>query len=221
MAQHPRSSTSAVGLSDDPVENLSAWLQHNQKTILTVVGVVAVSAAVIFGYRWMSEGKRGEANRALYEATGPMQQGKLPEAQAALEKVVSKFGGTASGAQASMLLAQVLFDQKKYQEGITALEKSKGSAGSDFAASFEALMATGYEELGKFDQAAEHYGKAAAAAKYPLDKGAHLAAQARDLTTAGKLAEARKIWEELAKDESLPFAQEAQVRIGELAGAGK
>ena len=63
--------------------------------------------------------------------------------------------------------------------------------------------------------------KAASAARYPMDKGAHQAAQARNLTSAGKLAEARKLWEELAKNEELPFAQEAQVRLGELAGAGK
>ncbi len=221
MAQAPRTTSSAVGLSDDPIENLSGWFQVNQKPILIGIGAVALSVAAIFGYRWMDANKKVAANNELYAATAPMQSGKMPEAQAMLEKVAQKFNGTASGAQAVMLLAQVLYEQKKYPEGIAALEKAKGSAGADFAAPFEALIATGFESQSKFAEAAEHYGKAAAAARFPMDKGAHQAAQARNLTAAGKLAEARALWESLAKDEDLPFAQEAQVRLGELTGTGK
>ncbi len=219
MAQAPRTST--VGLSDDPIENLTAWLQTYQKPIIATVAVVALSVAAIFGYRWMDANKMVAANNELYAATGPMQQGRFPEAQTALERVAQKYSGTASGSQASLLLAQVLYEQQKYQEGIAALEKGKGSAGRDFEASFEALIATGYESQKNFEKAAEHFGKAAAAAKFPMDRGAHQAAQARNLMTAGKLAEAKALWEELAKNEELPFAQEAQVRIGEITGLGK
>ncbi len=221
MAQASRTSTSSAGLSDDPIENLSSWFQVNQKAITVGVAAVALAAAAITGYRYMDASNRAKANNELYKATGPMMQGKLPEAQAALAKVAKDFSGTASGSQASLLLAQVLYDQKKYQDGITALEKAKSASGSDFAASTEALIAVGYESLGKFDQAAEHYGLAASAARFPLDKGSNQANQARSLTAAGKTTEARKLWEELAKHEGLPFAQESQVRLGELAGAGK
>ncbi len=219
MAQAPRSST--VGLSDDPIENLTGWLQANQKPILAGIGVVAISVAAVFGYRWMDANKKIDANNELYAATAPMQEGKLPEAQAALQRVAQKFSGTASGAQAVLLLAQVLYEQQKYAEGIAALEKAKGAAGSEFSAPFEAMIATGYESQSKFEQAAEHYGKAAASARFPMDKGAHQAAQARNLMSAGKSAEAKALWAALASQEDLPFAQEAQVRIGELVGAGK
>lgn len=221
MAQAPRSSASSAGLSDDPLENASAWLQLNMKPILVAVAIVVVGSAAVYGYRVMDQNKQTEANAELYKATGPLTEGKLPEAQAALEKVVKKYGGTTSGAQASMLLAQVLYDQKKFAEGITSLEAAKGSAGSDFGASVEALEAIGYEAQGKFDQAAEHYAKAAAAARFPADKAANQANQARSLTSAGKLADARKVWEELAKLDNMAYSQEAQVRLGELAGAGK
>ncbi len=220
MAQASRS-TASSGLSDDPIENLTTWLQLNQKPILAVVGVIALGAAAIFGYRAMDASKRTAANNDLYKATAPMMEGKLPEAQAALEKVAQRYSGTASGSQAALLLAQVFYDQQKFAEGIAALEKAKGSAGSEFGTSVEALIAAGYESQGKFEQAAEHFAKAASAARFPLDKAANQASQARSLTMAGKPADARKIWEELAKQEDLPFAQEAQVRMGELAGAGK
>ena len=221
MAQATRTSSTSVGLSDDPIENASAWLQVNSKAITIGIGIIAVSAAAIFGYRWMDANKRTEANNELYRATAPLSEGRFPEAQTALERVVKRFGGTSSGNQASLLLAQVMFEQKKYAEGIASLEQSKGSAGSEFSAAFEAMIAVGYESQGKFDQAAEHYGKAASSAKFPMDRASNQAQQARNLTLAGKSAEARKLWEELAKQEDLPFAQEAQVRLGELAGAGK
>lgn len=221
MAQATRTTAAPVGLSDDPIENVSAWLNVNQKPILAGVGILAISAAAIFGYRWMDANKRTEANNELYRATAPLSEGRLPEAQVALEKVVKRFGGTSSGTQAAMLLAQVMYEQKKYAEGIASLEKAKGSAGSEFVTPIEALVGVGYESEGKFDQAAEHYAKAAASAKFPLDRATNQAQQARNLTLAGKAAEARKIWEELAKSEDLPFAQEAQVRLGELTGSGK
>ena len=221
MAQATRTSSTSVRLSDDPIENASAWLQVNQKPIMIGIGIIAISAAAIFGYRWMDANKRTEANNELYRATAPLAEGRLPEAQTALERVVKRFGGTSSGNQASLLLAQVLYEQKKFAEGIASLEDARGSAGSEFVAPIEAMMGVGYESQGKFDEAAEHYGKAASAAKFPLDRATNQAQQARNLTLAGKPAEARKLWEELAKAEDLPFAQEAQIRLGELAGAGK
>lgn len=221
MSQATRTATSAAGLSDDPVENISTWLQMNARPILIGVAVVAVGALAVFGYRKGVESKRSDATKALYEATTPMMQGKLSEAQSGLEKVAQRFSGTPAGSQAVMLLGQVMFDQQKYDEGIKKLESAKGSIGADFLASLEALEAAGYESQGKFAEAADHYAKAAAAAKFPVDKASNQANQARSLTAAGKSAEARKLWEELAKQESLPFAQEAQVRLGELAGSGK
>ena len=38
---------------------------------------------------------------------------------------------------------------------------------------------------------------------------------------AGKLEAAKEIWTRLASDETQPFAQDARVRLGEIAGAGK
>ncbi len=220
MSQASRVSSSA-GLSDDPIENFTTFLQLNARPIIIGVAAVALAAIGVYGYRTMDEGKREEANKALYQATAPMAQGKLPEAQAALEKVAQRYSGTASGTQALLLLGQVMFDQQKFGDGIKKLESGRGSASDDFQSSIEAMEAAGFEAQGKFAEAAEHYAKAASAAKFPLDKATNQASQARSLTAAGKPADAKKIWEELAKMENLPFAQEAQVRLGELAASAK
>ncbi len=220
MAQSSRSASSSSSLSDDPMEKLGDWLQSNSRPIGMAVGGVAVAALAIFGYRSYSTSQNAKASTALYAAQAPMGQGRLDEATKALEKVATSYSGTASGQQAALLLAQALFDQKKYAEGIASLEKAVGGASADFKASMESMIAVGYELQGKLAEAAVHYGKASSAAKFENDKNSYKAFEARSLMAAGKNAEARTIWEELVKSDG-PSAQEANVRLGELAGAGK
>ncbi|WP_373058114.1 tetratricopeptide repeat protein [Gemmatimonas sp.] len=220
MAQSSRSASSSSSLSDDPMEKLGDWFQSNSRPIGMAVGGLAVAALAIFGYRSYSSGQNSKASTALYAAQAPMAQGNFAEAAKTLEKVAKGYSGTASGQQAALLLSQALYEQKKYAEGIAALEKAVGGASADFKASMESMIAVGYELQGKLADAAAHYAKASTAAKFENDKNNYKAFEARSLMAAGKSAEAKKIWEELAKSDS-PVAQEANVRLGELAGAGK
>lgn len=218
MAQAPRSS-SLAGLSDDPLENATTWLQVNSKPILIGLAGAVIVAGGIFLYRSMSASKMAEASAALYRAQVPLLEGKLPEAQAALQSVATRYSGTRSGEQASLLLAQALYDLKQYQGAITMLEKARGSASADAKGSFEAMIAAGYENLGQLDKAAEHYGAAASATSVKTEKEQYQTSQARSLLLAGKTEEAKKIFQELALETGSPGAQEARVRLGEIAGA--
>ena len=219
MAQATRTTPGTSGLSDDPVENLTDWVTVNAKPILMGVAGAVLLAAGIFGYRYLSESKLAEASAALYNAQGPMLAGKLPEAQAALQQVSTRYGGTGSGQQATILLAQVLYDQKNYQTGINVLEKARSEASRQNAAAFEALTAAGYEGLKDWDKAAQSYAKAAAAADFHKDKANYRAAQARSLMLAGKTDQAKAIWQDLIDGQDPQFSQEARVRLGEILGA--
>jgi predicted Zn-dependent protease len=218
MAQAPRSS-SLAGMSDDPLENFTMWLQANSRPLLMGLAGAAVVALGIFGYRYMSADKLAKASAALYQAQLPLLQGNLPEAQAALQRVATQYSGTRSGDQASLLLAQALFDLKQHQGAITMLEKTRGSVPADTRPSFDAMIASGYEGLGNMDKAAEFYGQAAAATTFNQEKQQYRTAQARSLMLAGKLDAAKTIFLELAEDASSQYAQEARVRLGEIAGA--
>lgn len=221
MAQSTRTTGTSAGssasLSDDPIESLTTWFQVNSKPILYAVGGVAVAAAAILVYRSSTASTREKASVALYEAQAPFAQGKLPEAQKELAKVAERYGSTASGQQAAILLAQVLYEQAKYDEGIKALEKALGSASADFKGSLESMIAAGYEFKKDMIKAADHYAKAAAASSFKGDKYNYQASQARSLMAGGKTDEAKKIWEELSKLDGEPIQQEAFVRLGEIA----
>jgi tetratricopeptide (TPR) repeat protein len=217
MAQAGRPATGSARISDEPLEQVASWFQANSKALLIGAGGIAIAVAAVFAYRSMDASKREQASTALYEAQAPFTEGKFAEARSALEKVVQRYGGTASGQQAVLLLAQVMYEQGQYAEGIRVLEKARGSASREFAASMEALMAAGHEGMGDHAKAAEHYGKAAEAAVLAADKGQYRASQARSLMAAGKLDEAAKLWTELAAEEGSTFGQEAKVRLGEIA----
>ncbi|HJP60603.1 MAG TPA: hypothetical protein VJ865_11405 [Gemmatimonadaceae bacterium] len=115
-----------------------------------------------------------------------------------------------------MTLAQAYYDQNKFKEGIAVLKKAESKAPKEFSASVHVLEAAGYEGLKDLANAAEQFKLAANTTRFPNDKSEYMASAARDYQAAGKAAEAKAIWTELAKDENPAVSGEARVRLGEL-----
>ena len=197
-------------------ESLTEWVMlHKREATWAVVAL----ALVVLGYWYYERSEALKAQRgesAYFQARQSAAAGNLPLAISDLQKVAARYDGTGAGAQASMTLAQALYQQKRFKEGIAALKKSEAKAPSDFRSSIHVLEADGYEDLKDFVAAAEQYKVAAKETRFPADKAQYQAAAARDYMVAGKTEEAKAIWTELAKDETGPMAAEAKVRLGEL-----
>ena len=202
---------------EDRAEGFMDWVQTHTREVLIGVVVAALAVGGWALYRSTEATKEIQGERALYEAQRSYMSGNLPLAQSDLQKVSARFGGTPAGVQATMLMAQVMYDQKKYAEGIAALQKAEGSGGAKvFRSSIHALEATGYEEQGKFREAAEQYKKAADATSLNGEKQVLLGNAARSYQLAGDKATAIQMWSDLSKDPSGSVAGEARVRLGEL-----
>jgi len=202
--------------SDDPLENVTLWLQTNGK-LLAIAGAVVLAAGLgIYGLRASEAKKQANASTALYSAQAPLQEGNVEAARTALEGVATRYQGTSSGEQAVLLVAQTFYDAGNFDEGIARLQAARSGASPAFAASMEAMTAAGYEGKADFAQAAAHSAKAATAAGSEVEKDAYTLSQARQLMRAGQRAEAIVIFEALQAKEGSPFAQEAAVRLGEL-----
>jgi predicted negative regulator of RcsB-dependent stress response len=197
-------------------ESLTEWLILHQRGVTWAL----IALAIVVGGYWFYERsqsiKAQRAESAYFQARQSQAAGNLPLAVSDLQKVVNRYEGTRAGAQAALSLAQALYDQKKFKEGITALKKAEPKAPDEFKAAIHALQAAGYEELRDFVAGAQEYKAAAEATRFPSDKAEYRAAAARDYMAAGKAAEARAIWTELTKDETSPAAAEARVRLGEV-----
>jgi predicted negative regulator of RcsB-dependent stress response len=201
---------------EDRTASAAEWARTHGRQLATGVAVLAVVGLGVYAYEKSVEKKAAAGEQALYEAQRSVYGGDLPRAQTALQKVTTQYSGTPAGTQATIVLAQVLYDQGKYADGVRELEKSAGSVDRVFRPGVEALLAAGYEGEQKFADAAQHYLKAADAAEFDLDKQKYRADAARTFMRAGNAAEATKLWSALADDPASPLAGEARIRLGEL-----
>jgi len=202
--------------SDDPVENVSLWLQANAKTLAIAGAVVLAAGLGVWGVRASDAKKRANASTALYEAQAMAFAGQADSARIALEAVATRYKGTSAGEQAMFLVAQSLYDAGQHADGIAKLEAARSGVSRAFAAPLEALIAAGYEAQGNAAKAAEQYAKAAEMAGNDVERDGYKLSEARQLMAAGKRAEAIAAFEALRDTPDSPYAMEAAVRLGEL-----
>jgi predicted negative regulator of RcsB-dependent stress response len=206
-------------------QSFNDWLQANSRVVGIGAAVVVVAAIGYWFYLRSAEIKRQNADRGLNQAKQSLAAGNPALAESDLQKVATRYRGTAAGAEAAMILAQLEYDQGKFAEGLKALEpyQSASAAGPNLAPVWS-LAADGQLVSGKPADAASSYQKAADATAYPGERAIYLSKAARALMLAGKNEEARALWERLATDPTaLPVRNEAEVRLGELSAkpAGK
>jgi predicted negative regulator of RcsB-dependent stress response len=202
---------------EDRTESVFQWVRENTRIMLVAVLLVAAVVAAVILYNRSRELKSERAERALFDAQRSLVSGNQQLAQSDLQKMVSRYDGTPAAAQGAMLLAQLLYDQGKYAEGVTVLEKASASRDSkEFGSSLQALIAAGYESQGKFKDAADRYVRAADAALFPLEKQKLQADAARAYGAGGDKTKASALWKSLTTDPDSPVAGEARVRLGEL-----
>ena len=213
----PTNKTSApITARSNDDESLGEWVALH-KTPLSW-GLLAL--VVLLGGGWFyqrSQALKSErAEKAYYQGAEEAGAGNNQLAIADLKDGRPVFRHSCGGRRARIYLAQMYYTDKKFKEGLAELQKAEKnvSSGDDFAPSIHVLEGNGYEELKDFVHAAEQYQQAADKSRFPNDKRQDRAYQARALTAAGKRAEALAIWEDLATDETSPFALEAKLRIG-------
>ncbi len=201
---------------EEHVDSIVEWLElHSRQLMYGSIGLLVVAGGFWF-YRHSNEKQAQSASTALTEAQSAVMSGNIPLAQSSLEKLVQRYGSTPSGAQARVLLAQVHYDKGEYQQGMKELEPVTNDGDAYTSAAALNLTAAGLEQTGKYPEAAAEYEKAAAKAPFKIDHDVYMASAARVLTTAGKTADALKIWSALASDDQSAAAAEAKVRLGEL-----
>jgi hypothetical protein len=201
------------------------WIRANSRAVTIGAAIVVLGGAGYWFYVRSGEIKRLNAERGLVQAKQSMAAGNAALATSDLQRVATRYTGTPGGVQAAMLLAQIQYDQAKYDEGLKALEpyRTARAAGGSLGAIW-ALTGDGQVAQGKPQDAATSFQKAADATELPGEKAVYRSKVARALMLAGKNAEARALWEALAKDPNAVLVKnEAEVRIGELSAqtAGK
>ncbi len=197
------------------------WFQlHSKKVGWGVVGLVAIAAGGWF-YMRSQDLKAERAEKAYYTAQRSVVAGNLPLAESDLRKMVSRYDGTSAALEASLLLAQVMFEQRKYQQGVDELRRSEDKFGGskEFGSAVHLVLAGGLEQLKKYAEAAAEYEKAAKAARFDSDRQRYESLAAAAYLDAGNKEKAKALWTALGADSKGAVAGEARVRLGELTAA--
>jgi predicted negative regulator of RcsB-dependent stress response len=206
----------------DRAQTFIDWTKINSKALTIGAAVVVIAAGGFWFYNRLQQTQAAAAERALMQAKQSMSAGNLQLAQSDLQKVYSQYGKTGAGIEAAMLLAQIDYDQAKFQDGITRLDKI-GASGEN-AATILSLKGDGLAQMGKPADAAKAYQDAANASGFENEKAFQQAKAARAFQAAGDTTKARELWTSLLNDpKAQTTAAEARVRLGELTAktAGK
>jgi tetratricopeptide (TPR) repeat protein len=202
---------------EDHTEDFFEWTKsHSRQLSFAALALVTVGilAYVIAGSRAT---KANNANAALVRAENALERGDTQGAEAGLTQLVQRFRGTPAGTQGVMRLAQLLFEQGKFQEGVNYLEEAAKENGSGpFAVSIRQLAGAGYEGMGQPEDAAARYLAAAELSELDGERDQLRAQAARAFRLAGNKPEAIKIWESISQRPDSPLINEARLRLGEL-----
>jgi predicted negative regulator of RcsB-dependent stress response len=216
---HPISETGAA--AQPKAESFVDWFHVNSRLVsLGAIVVVAIAFGVWFVQR-TALNETISADKQLLTAKQSLNSGNAPLAEADLKKVADKYGDKPAGTEAGLLLAQLKLDKGDFKGAIADLTSlsAKVSSGPS-AAGVRGLLGDATAQNDKPADAAVEYEKALAVG--PNEKAYWRAKAGRAYLTAGKIPEARKIFEDLAaQSDNDAAATEARVRLGEITAGTK
>lgn len=192
------------------------FVQQYQKPLM--IGVIAVGVAA--GGWWLAarsgQIKETRGAEALQAAEAAYSAGGPAAAQAELQKVYTRYAGTAAGTQAALLSAQWYYEAGQADSGLAAVAAAIGKAPSYQRAGLLAMQAAGKSAKGEHAGAAKDLEAAAAATNLATERDGYRMAAARAYVAAGDVANAERIYTEISGREDSQYAGEARLRLSEI-----
>jgi tetratricopeptide (TPR) repeat protein len=194
------------------------WFDKNRK--LVTYGAVVVAVLAVGGWLVVETGKRKELAglEALDRARSSFEAGNLPVAATEVQRVSQSFSGTEAGYSAELAVNEVRMASGQVQIAADELKKFAEKSPPAFYASGAWTMRGGaLENLKKYDEAAQSYGKAAELAQEDYRKVDALLGRARALRLAGKDKDAADVLRGIIAKfgREVPGEAEAEVRLAE------
>ena len=227
ISQIEQESTTAEVFSslDEGASRTEAWVEKNQKTILILVGVVAISVLGYLGYqKFIQEPKETEAMNEMFQA-----QVYFEEALIASEKdslfnlslngangkfgfvdIIDNYGGTNAANLATYYTGIAYLNTSKYQEAIQYLDKFKAND-ANVAPIAKGAIGDAFAQLEQPVEALKYYERAASMSSSELTAPRFLLKAGITATTLGKTAIALKHFNVII--EKYPKSPEAKKAI--------
>ena len=148
-------------MKEDPfVENLNKTIafvkRHTQILLVSavIVVVVFIGTKAFMDYRAKQE---VEANRLLFQAQSSVEKNELDKSMAALDELLTKYGGTQAALSGEVIRASVYCAQGKYDEAIQAYKDLLAEQQGVLALEINFSLANAYQSKGLYDEALRIY----------------------------------------------------------------
>lgn len=190
--------------------------QRYQKPV--IAGVVVLGLAIGGGwmYKRSAEIKEVRAAEALALAEAQYTQGGAEGVQPELARVATRYAGTTAGAQAALVSAQLHLEIGQADSALARIGGALRKAPAHMRSGLLSLEAAAKVAQGDLAAGAAAYEAAASASQFSQERDALMITAARVRASAGDVAAAVAILEEIAAREDSPHAAEARLRLGEV-----
>jgi predicted negative regulator of RcsB-dependent stress response len=202
----------------EPLDSASPTelFQRYQKPILIGVIVLGVAGGGLWLAQRSAQIKETRGGEALLLAESAYATGGPAAAQAELQKVYTRYAGTAAGTQAALLSAQWYYEAGQADSGLMAVEAGLAKAPAFQRSGLLAMQAAGKSMKGDHAGAAADFEAAAAATVLDAERDSYRMEAARAFVLAGDTASAERIYSDVAGREDSAYAGEARLRLGEI-----
>lgn len=202
--------------------DLIKWTKDHSQLLILVGIVLAVLVAGGVYYKNYRGSWEDQAVVRLEQVQATMAYGDRETAKADLYEYLGQFEGTVYAMEARLVLGQALLEDGVPEEAIDALApavREMNTAPIGLQAAF--LLAAAYEEAGRPKDAETLFLRISNTAELPFQVQEALSGAARIRTTAGDLAGAAELYEDVlaSMDEGDPQREYWEMRLAEVSGA--
>jgi predicted negative regulator of RcsB-dependent stress response len=203
----------------------SIWARQHGK-ILTIAGVVGLLALLTFLYirNWRTAVQE-KAAAEMSQVRTTVQSGNVQLAQQDLERFVTKYGKTPAGAEAKLMLGQILLQANNPQRAATVLAPLANDVDTPLGFNAALMLAAAQEANKQPDQAERTYLRVADNAVFDFQKREALDRAARLRLDRGNPAGAAQLYERILTTFDEKDPQDAveravyQMRLAEIKSA--
>lgn len=180
----------------EQLEAIKAWWQRYGNAVLTVLIVILLAIAGWQGWNWYQNDQARKAGGYFEALQSAVRQGNLEQVRDASTQLRNRYGSTAYAPRGALLAAQLMLKQGDVAGAREQFEWVKQHGGPTLAPVARLRLAGLLLDQKEYDNALAQLGPdipAGFAALYADRRGDILFAQ-------GKLAEARRAWEEALRE---------------------
>ena len=163
----PRKRITKKQIKEDPLvttyfKTIDFFKEHSQKFTTGLVVLMAIIVLFVFLMRSKKNAEYG-ASEQLAKATAELSQNNNQEAIDILLNMIDNFSGTKSAANGMYLLGKAYYDKGEFDKSLLHFEKYLDDYGDDkiLASAAFSGIASSYEQLGNYLEAAKNYEKGA------------------------------------------------------------